>query len=335
MPSNSRDGLRGSFLQKSCFTNRVSHPFKYHKDGICSYNCHKMDFVLLYIVQELVNIFVNLYITMKKPLICLLTVGTLLWAPMAFADNDNVTVPLTPIITAVSADTESDDQKKEERHRNTKNSNSLPKLQARGEHLINVRLGSLKANNQAILSSKLTTEQKTSLTAILGANTSSLTTLKASIATSADATSTKALIDSIYTQYRIYGIVIPQVRLEKRIYDLQNHVTKLSDSFVKVEAKINEYKAKGKDVSIWQKGVDDAKLLVATDVAKLSTLLTQTRSLTPASYGTSSKATIESINKELKAVAKDFNSIQKAIRKPAKLNNVSASGGQTSTTTVR
>lgn len=194
------------------------------------------------------------------------------------------------------------------------------RVQSRASQLIKERINVLNANSQAISASKtLTTEQKNTLTTILSTNVTGLTALNASIASSTNATTTKSLTDSIFTNFRIYGIVIPQVRLEKRVFDLQNHSQKLSDLFVKVQSNINDANAKGRNVTVWQKSLDDAKILVANDMAKLASLLPKLATLTPATYGTTSKAIIESVNLDLKNVSKDFNSIAKTLRRPSYL----------------
>ena len=201
-------------------------------------------------------------------------------------------------------------------------SSSLTRLQYRGNQLIKERVNSLNANMQAVAANgTLTAEQKATLTGILSSNVTGLTALKASIASSTDASSTKVLVNSIFTNFRIYGIVIPQVRLDKRVFDLQNHSQKLSDLFVKVQAKIDEAKTKGKDVTVWQKNLDDSKVLVATDMSKLAGLLPKIATLTPATYGTTSKALIDSVNADLKSIAKDFNGIAKNLHRPSYLGN--------------
>ena len=266
---------------------------------------------------------------MKKTFISVLAIGTLLSAGVVFAEDrgdnrDDIRMPSLSAVTHVNFDSHSDDSKKEDKHRENKNSNSLVRLQARGIQLINARISDLQSNEKAITKSQLGVDQKAALFSIINTNVLGLTALKTAIGTSTDATSTKALIDSVYTKFRIYGVVIPQIRLEKRIYDLQNHVTKLSDSFIKVQARIDEYKGKGRDVSVWQKNLEEAKLLVATNVGKLAALMVQAQSLKPSDYGTSTKATIEAINVGIKAVAKDFNTIQKTINKPKMSNGVHA-----------
>lgn len=252
---------------------------------------------------------------MKKTLVSLLGISLALSSITVFADDrdDDVKMPKTPTVSSISSVSERNERWV---------TNSLSRVKARGARLIEERVRSLTSNASAITSSRdLTVEQKAALNTVITTNITGLTLLKTSIASSTEASSTKALIDSVYTNFRIYGIVIPEIRLEKRIYDLQNHVATLSDTFNKVQNKINEYKGKGKDVTVWQKNLDDAKILVATDAAKLTVLMTQARTLTPASYGTTSKMIIDSVNQGIKSVAKDFNTIEKTLKKPKTLNN--------------
>lgn len=253
---------------------------------------------------------------MKKALFSTLILGVTFSGLSVFAANDNdVTLPMTPIVSSVMSVQEREDGMFSSRYQ---------KVQLRGDVLIKERINSLNANMKVIASDKsLTVEQKAALTAIATTNITGLTALKASIASSTDATSTKNLVNSIFTNFRIYGIVIPQIRLEKRIYDLQNHAGKLSDTFLKVQTKINDYKGNGKDVTVWQKSLDDAKILVANDMNTLANLFTKVSALKPSDYGTSSKATIEQANISLKSVLKDFNTIKKNLRKSSIMSNLS------------
>jgi heat shock protein HslJ len=124
-------------------------------------------------------------------------------------------------------------------------------------------------------------------------------------------------VNTIYTNFRVYGILIPQIRLEKRVYDLENHGLSLSSSiFPKIQTNIDENKAKGRDVAAWQKNLDDAKVLVAKDMTAITALSSRVAALKPADYGTTTKASMAAINADLKMIAKDFNSIGKLVRKP-------------------
>ena len=264
---------------------------------------------------------------MKKILLTGLLLSVSLGTASVFAETTaDVVLPLAPEISVVTSVSE-----KEEMSIST---TRISKLKTQGERLIKERLATLESNKKTIDANKsLTGDQKVALDTFITTNTTGLTTVRASIAASSDATSTKALIKSIFTDFRIYAIVIPQIKLEKRIYDLQNHSTKLSDLFVKIQAKIDEQKAKGKDTSVWQKNLDDTKVKVAVDMNTLATLLTKVVALKPSDYGTTSKATIESVNKDIKIVAKDFTMLARTLHRPAVLKNktmVEATG----TTTV-
>lgn len=252
---------------------------------------------------------------MKKLLIQTIVLGVMISTTSVFAESyDDVRLPDTPSVSHVTAVTE-----KQEKMFTT----SVARTKARGQQLIRERINSLQSNMTVINASKsLAEDQKKSLATLVATNVTGLTTLSTQLASSTDATSTKALINSIFTDFRIYGIVIPQVRLEKRIFDLQNHSIKLSDTFLKVQTKINEYKGKGKDVTIWQKSLDDAKVMVAVDMNTLANLSVKVMALRPSDYGTTSKMVIESANKDLKSVSKDFNTIARNLHKPKIMKNV-------------
>ncbi len=256
----------------------------------------------------------NNYNYMKKLLIPTMILGAVVSASSVFAEPyDDVRLPAAPGVESVSAVSEKPEKLF---------TNSLARIKMRGQQLIKERINSLNTNKTVIESSKtLTTEQKATLTALIASNVTGLSTLSAQIASSTDATSTKALVSSVFTNFRIYGVVIPQVRLEKRIFDLQNHTTKLSDTFLKVQAKIDEYKGKGKDTTVWQKSLDDAKVMVALDMNTLAGLSTKVMALKPADYGTSSKMIIDSVNVDIKSVAKDFNTISKNLHRPKVLKD--------------
>lgn len=216
---------------------------------------------------------------------------------------------------------------------NTKN---LTKLKSRGAQLIKERVNSLNQNAQAVEKSKeLTKEQKIAFGMFFSGKVSELNALGTKIKESTDATSTKSLVESIFTDFRIYGVTLPQVRLQKRIYEVQNHIAKLSETFTKIQSNIDYAKSKNKDVSEWQMNLDAAKLVVATDTAKLSGLMTQINSLKPSDYGTTSKTVITSVNAELKTISKEISYLNKKIRKPTYMKTIKATTTPvTSSTTI-
>lgn len=264
--------------------------------------------------------------TTGAPVPTLYTNATTITATAALAPTADVVVPATPEVTSVLPVIEKAEVIK---------ITSLEKMKKRGAQLIKERVNSLNSNAQAIANSKaLTAEQKAAFASFFTGKIADLNTLGAKIASSTDATSTKSLVSSVFTDFRIYGVLIPQLRLEKRLYELQTHSVKLTDVFTKVQARINEFKAKGKDVTMWQKNLDDTKALVVADTAKIPTLLAQINALQPVNYGTTSKAVIESVNKDTKAIARDFQMVNRKVMKPSYLKNVKVTTVVNSTTTA-
>lgn len=226
----------------------------------------------------------------------------------AVTSTSDVTVPITPSITSVSPVIEKSEVIK---------TTSLARVKVRGDQLIKERVKSLNENAQIIAASKtLSSEQKAVFAAFFSSKVADLNALNTKIQAGTEASSTKVLVSSIFTDFRIYGVLLPQLRIQKRIYDLQNHSAKLSETFAKVQIRIDEFKAKGKDVTVWQKNLDDAKTLVATDTAKLPVLLVKINDVKPSDYGTTSKTVIESVNKDVRSIAKDFQSINGKVKRP-------------------
>lgn len=249
---------------------------------------------------------------MKKLFISTVLASTA-FTSVVFADTESLFVPSSPSISNVSSVKEN-----KEEVRMVKGKEHI--IKKRANTLINQRVKELELNNKALQKNKnLTNDQKSMFSSEIAGNITKLSALAPMIATSTDATTTKALIESIFSDFRIFGIVIPKIRLETRIYQLKNHANTLSETFVKLQGKIDEQKAKGHDVTSWQKGLDDAKMLVAQDMYMLDELLKKTATLTPLTYGTTSKAIIDSTNQEIKSITKDFNTVVSKVRKPARL----------------
>lgn len=248
--------------------------------------------------------------------------ATLYSAPVA--TESNVVVPTITIPSSVGSVTERSEVI------STKN---IERVKARGAQLIKERVNSLNQNKDAVNKAKgLTNDQKLAFSAFFDDKIGELTVLGTKIASSTDASSTKMLVESIFSEYRIYAVVLPQVRLQKRIYEVENHIGKVNESLAKVQANIDIVKAKGKDVTVWQKNLDDAKLLVATDTAKLSALMMKISAMKPSDYPTNSKMIIKEVNSGVQSIAKEINTIVKKARKPAYMKEVK---NASATTTVK
>lgn len=264
---------------------------------------------------------------MKKTFLPFLLAGvsltTTLGIASAFAQSADVVVPVVASPTTVVPQTENPV---------AISTNNLTTIKARGAALIKQRVSALTNLLSQLNGLKtLSADQKTGFSTSINAQVSALNTLGGTISSSTDASSTKSLVKSIYTDFRIFSVFIPQIKLERRIDDLQNHTTKLTAAFAKIQTNINAYAAKGHDVTAWQTNLTNAQNLVASDTQILSTLMTTVQGFKPADYPTQSKTEITSANASLKAIAKDFNSVVKSSRNPYPKKMKTASTTATST----
>ncbi|MEI6494593.1 MAG: hypothetical protein WCO03_00840 [bacterium] len=172
-------------------------------------------------------------------------------------------------------------------------------------------LGKLKSKTQ---SSKLTDTQKTEIVSIVDTNVVGLTALGDQIKVGTDASSTKVLVQKIYTDFRIYAVVIPRIHALIALGQQSNFISRINDRIPKVQARIDAAKAKGKDVTARQAALDGAKTKLATVAPKITDLVTKTNSLKPADYPTTSKTVITEIRTGIKEVHNIFKQINQDFR---------------------
>jgi hypothetical protein len=161
----------------------------------------------------------------------------------------------------------------------------LTNLQTRGDAQIQMRLATLNKLFGLITEDKhLATASRTSLSDEV---TTELTGLKA-LQTKLDAetTSTAALIDvqSIFTEFRVYALVDPKVRLVRTADDQAAVETKLTALATKLEARINAAQAAGKKVTTLQGSLTDLKTKLAASTAISSPIGAKVIALLPSDY---------------------------------------------------
>lgn len=183
-----------------------------------------------------------------------------------------------------------------------------------GDRLIAQRLRSLATWKARIAVSKLTASEKADLSTKIDAEVAGLTDVKAKLDAATDAVVAKALVKGVYSDYRVYGVLQPQIGLVTSLNALAMTSAKLSDAFVNVQARIDARKAKGKDVVAWQKALDDAKALVPGINAKISALIAQVLAVKPADYPVNSKAAFASVKQGIHDVRADFLKIRVGLR---------------------
>lgn len=87
----------------------------------------------------------------------------------------------------------------------------LPQLQARGEAAIDHRLVSLTSASATVTAAKgLTDAHRRTLLATMSSSTTGLTALRATIAADTTVAAAKGHVQSIFTDYRVYAVVLAQ-----------------------------------------------------------------------------------------------------------------------------
>jgi hypothetical protein len=181
----------------------------------------------------------------------------------------------------------------------------LQAIITKGDQEITRRLTTLGTLSTKInAATKLSASDKATLTSEVSTTTSGLTTLKATL--DADTTVSAAHTDaeSIYTEYRVYALVVPKVALVKVADDQQVVQGKLSDLSVKLQARITADQQAGKDVTSLQNALNDMKAKTTAAAAISSSIETSVINLQPTDYN-SNHELLSGDNTQLKTAHSD------------------------------
>lgn len=197
-----------------------------------------------------------------------------------------------------------------------RSSKNLTFLQNRGVNLIKARTNSLSVLKTKIQKTKLTDTQKSSLVATIDGRITSLNALAEQLPQTKTVEEARKLVESIYSGYRIYAIVIPQIDRMMKFDELTNYVTKLNlVTFAEVQKRIDADKARGKEVTNWQNNLNAAKDMVPMIQTKIDMLRAKVAGLQPADYPTSSKTIFADIKTGIASVRQDISTLrQKLVR---------------------
>lgn len=133
----------------------------------------------------------------------------------------------------------------------------VKRIIARGDKEIARRLTNLNALASKINGApKLSADDKVSLTSEVNVEISNLNTLKIKLDAETTADSAKADAQSIITDYRVYALIVPKVNLVRTADDQLATEAKLTALATKLQARIDAAKAKNKDVTLTQTGLN-------------------------------------------------------------------------------
>jgi len=186
----------------------------------------------------------------------------------------------------------------------------LSKIKERGDKLITNRVNELnRLLNRISNDKRLTNEEKTSLSADIQADINGLTTLKAKIDADTDVDTAKADAKQIITNYYIYKIFVPKMRLLITIANMQALSANIGQLTPQIQNLVNTLKSAGKDVTNLQSLLDDINNQLQMINASLSTDKSKIDGVTISTQDSTS--IFAQVRQDLANVRRDFAKIRK------------------------
>ncbi len=126
----------------------------------------------------------------------------------------------------------------------------MQKAGDRGDQAIDKRIASLQALEARVSGmTRLSADEKATLSASLESTITQLTTLKAKIAAETDPTALKADLQSITKSYRVYALVLPQAAVVAAANRIETIVTQMQSFHDKLQTRITAASSAGTDTS--------------------------------------------------------------------------------------
>lgn len=185
----------------------------------------------------------------------------------------------------------------------------LSRIQSRADQMITTRLNDLNKLLSRIQSdTRLSSDEKTTLSSDITTAISNLNTLKAKIDAATDVTTARTDAQSIVTSYRVYVVFEPKERLLIIIDNLQTASTNVATLVTKVQNLLNTLKGEGKDTTAAQTALTD----ISTQLTAINGILTTDKSLvTGVTVGTTDPQSVFiQVRKDLATVRSDFAKIR-------------------------
>jgi uncharacterized protein (UPF0305 family) len=172
---------------------------------------------------------------------------------------------------------------------------------------------------------RVSDSSKASIKATVKAEIDALTTLKAKIQADTDEATLKADIASITKGYRIYMLVMPQLSILSGADRLTTTAELMTTLGSKLETRINEAKASGKDVTALTTAYADMQTQISEAKANAAAAITLSASLKPDNGDktvqdanrkalTDARAKLKAGHDDLKAARKDVETIIKGLK---------------------
>ena len=167
---------------------------------------------------------------------------------------------------------------------------SVQRIISRGNAEINRRLQTLDKLNSLINSAThLTASDKSSLQSEVNSTISGLSALKTKLDSDTTVAAARTDAQSIYTEYRVYALVVPKIHLIKLADDIQATDNKLTSLAGKLQDRITSAQSSGKDVDTLQKELTDLNAQIAAAQNIAGNIETKVITLEPSDYNTDHK----------------------------------------------
>ncbi len=158
----------------------------------------------------------------------------------------------------------------------------MTRIKDRADQEIDRRIKNLgRLMDRAHVMSKLSDTTKSTLENTVQSETDALTALKAKIDADTDITTLRTDVQSITKSYRIYALVIPQGAVLAAADRLTTVADTMSGIGDKLQSRIAEAQAAGKDVSAMQSSYDDLVAKLADAKTQAADAISATQALKP------------------------------------------------------
>lgn len=191
---------------------------------------------------------------------------------------------------------------------------SVSALKKLGVARIDARLRNLEREKGLIQKSKaLAPDQIAALVAMIDKASSGLASLKSGIQQSDDAAAIRQSINAVYADYRVYGVLLPQIRASIQLYHAQEYVNKLNaDTIPAVQARIDKVSSQSRKAAL-QKDLDGAKSKLAAVASPLNDALARAAALKASDYPTASRKALQQLNADIRSIRNKLVSIHALI----------------------
>jgi len=181
-------------------------------------------------------------------------------------------------------------------------------IKARSDAEITDRLTSLNSASLKInAATKLSSNDKSTFGSEIQTDITNLTTLKAKIDADTDITTLRADAKSIFTDFRVYAVFLPQVHELAAIDTMGVTTANLQALSAKLQSRIQTAQGNGKDVTSLQGLLSDMNTQITNAQNQYSGVEGEISPLTPASYP-GSNATLQDGRSKIKSGAADLKS---------------------------